>query len=661
MHEPLAPARPFSRVLIANRGEIAIRIAQTLRELGIGVVGVRAADDPSPHPAHCDEVVDLGAGPLRDTYLSIERIIAAARETGAEAIHPGYGFLSENAAFARACEEAGIAFVGPPASAIETMGDKISARHAVESRGVATVPGIAEPGLDDAALIAGAERVGFPVLIKPAAGGGGKGMHRVDDAAELPAALAAARREAAAAFGDDTLFIERFVTSPRHIEVQVLADAHGHVIHLGERECSLQRRHQKVIEEAPSPLLTEAQRAAIGQAAVETARSVGYVGAGTVEFIVAGDRPDEPFFMEMNTRLQVEHPVTEMVTGVDLVAEQLRIAAGEPLAIAQEDVVLSGHAVEARLYAEDPAAGFLPTGGTVLDLGWGWGEGVRIDAGVEVGTVVGSSYDPMIAKVIAHGATREQAIDRLRAALRDAHLFGVTTNRGFLRALLAEPTVRVGELDTGFIDREGARIAASGAGAMGEALAVAASAPQRRLPMRLGPWHDDGWRIGGAVGRVARFADGDGVASVRVRAAGAPVDRHAEAQDVDIEVRRADGAVQRWERLQLERPLLVALEGTWVWTRDGDVLVEPPARARRGRGPAEPTLASPMPGTVVALHVEDGAEVAEGQAIVSVEAMKMEHVLRAPVAGVVHVRAGAGEQVQRGQELATVTPTEEAA
>ncbi|GAA3598127.1 acetyl/propionyl/methylcrotonyl-CoA carboxylase subunit alpha [Agrococcus terreus] len=655
-----APDAPFRTVLIANRGEIAIRIARTLRELGIRVVGVRAADDPSPHGEHCDEVVDLGSGPLRDTYLSIDWIIAAARETGAQAIHPGYGFLSENAAFARACEEAGIAFIGPPASAIETMGDKISARHAVESRGVATVPGIAEPGLDDAALIAGAERVGFPVLIKPAAGGGGKGMHRVDDAADLPHALATARREAAASFGDDTLFIERFVTNPRHIEVQVLADAHGHVIHLGERECSLQRRHQKVIEEAPSPLLTEAQRAAIGQAAVETARSVGYVGAGTVEFIVAGDRPDEPFFMEMNTRLQVEHPVTEMVTGVDLVEQQVRIAAGEPLALQQDDIALHGHAVEARLYAEDPAAGFLPTGGTVLDLGWAWGEGIRIDAGVDHGTAVGSSYDPMIAKVIAHGATREEAIERLRGALRDSHLFGVTTNRGFLRALLAEPVVREGDLDTGFIDREGARIAAGGAA--GEAFAVAATALQHRLPLRLGAWTDDGWRIGGAVGRVARFADGEGVATVRVREVDAPqANPHLEVRDVDVEVRREDGSVERFERLPLHRPMLVAPEGTWVWTRDGDVLVEAPARARRGRAAAEPTLASPMPGTVVALHVEDGAEVAEGQAIVSVEAMKMEHVLRAPVAGVVHVRAGAGEQVQRGQELATVTPMGEAA
>ena len=655
----------FDTVLVANRGEIAVRIARTLRDLGIRSVAVRAEDDPSPHPAHFDEVVSLGIGPLRDTYLSIEKVIEAARATGAQAIHPGYGFLSENAAFAQACADAGVVFIGPPASAIETMGDKISARHAVESRGVATVPGIAEPGLDDAALIAGAEQVGFPVLIKPAAGGGGKGMYRVDEAAQLPSALAAARREAKSSFGDDTLFIERFVTNPRHIEVQVLADTHGNVIHLGERECSLQRRHQKVIEEAPSPLLTEAQRASIGAAAVETARSVGYVGAGTVEFIVAADRPDEPFFMEMNTRLQVEHPVTEMVTGVDLVEQQLRIAAGEPLAIAQDDVTLTGHAIEARIYAEDPAAGFLPTGGTVLDLRWPGGRHVRVDAGVEHGTTVGSSYDPMIAKVIAHGDDRAGAIERLRDALRETSVLGVTTNRGFLRALLDEPSVRAGDLDTGFIDREGERIA--GAQMPAEALALAA-AQQRGVPNAVGAWAPDGWRMSGAVGRRTRFRDADGIADVQVRRAAEDQPYHwdsspgvAAAREVDIVVRRADGTVERFEQLSTGVPVAAEGDGTWVWTPDGDWLVEAPPRTRRGRAAAEPTLASPMPGTVVAAHAADGDTVTEGQAIVSVEAMKMEHVLRAPVAGTVRLHAVVGEQVTRGQELATVTPEEAAA
>ena len=652
----------FHTVLVANRGEIAIRIARTLAEQGIRSVAVRAEDDPSPHHEHFDEVVSLGAGPLRETYLSIERIIAAARQTGAQAIHPGYGFLSENAAFAHACADAGIVFIGPPASAIETMGDKISARHAVESRGVATVPGIAEPGLDDAALIAGAERVGFPVLIKPAAGGGGKGMYRVDEPGELPHALAAARREAAASFGDDTLFIERFVTNPRHIEVQVLADTHGTVIHLGERECSLQRRHQKVIEEAPSALLTEAQRAAIGAAAVETARSVGYVGAGTVEFIVAADRPDEPFFMEMNTRLQVEHPVTELVTGIDLVAQQLRIAAGEPLGIAQEDVTLTGHAIEARIYAEDPAAGFLPTGGTVLELRWPEGPGIRVDAGVDHGTTIGSSYDPMIAKVIAHGADRAAALDRLDDALAATSVLGVTTNRGFLRGLLAEPAVRAGDLDTGLIDREGERIAA--APVPSEAFAVAAAQSAPPMPHLVGAWAPDGWRIGGSVGRRMRFTDGDGVATVRVLGLPAAGDfgfvggSMPDELRTDVEVTRADGAT---ERIRVSPFELAVPDGDamLVALPSGDWRIERHVAARRGRAAAEPCLDSPMPGTVVAVHVGDGDRVEEGQSVVSVEAMKMEHVLRAPVAGTVHVRAKMGEQVARGQELATVTPDEE--
>ncbi|GAA1419478.1 acetyl/propionyl/methylcrotonyl-CoA carboxylase subunit alpha [Agrococcus citreus] len=655
----------FSTVLVANRGEIAIRVARTLRELGIRSVAVRAEDDPSPHGDHFDEVVSLGSGPLRETYLSTTKIIEAARESGAQAIHPGYGFLSENAGFAQACADAGIVFIGPPASAIETMGDKISARHAVESRGVATVPGIAEPGLDDAALIAGAEQVGFPVLIKPAAGGGGKGMYRVDEAGALAASLTAARREATSSFGDDTLFIERFVTNPRHIEVQVLADTHGNVIHLGERECSLQRRHQKVIEEAPSPLLTEAQRASIGAAAVETARSVGYVGAGTVEFIVAADRPDEPFFMEMNTRLQVEHPVTEMVTGIDLVEQQLRIAAGERLSIAQDDVTLTGHAIEARIYAEDPAAGFLPTGGEILALDWPTGTGIRVDAGVEPGSSIGSSYDPMIAKVIAHGSSRAEALDRLRAALADVRVLGVTTNRTFLRDLLAEPAVQAGELDTGFIDREGERIAALEVPS--EAFAIAASKPTGHAHRAFGAWASDGWRIGRARGRVVRLRDGDGIATVRVLREAAPRDfgfvgGRAGVPDtqIELEVVRADGTSERFSAL----PFVARVEsasGTWVGLPSGDWLVEAPPRSRRGRGPAEPTLASPMPGTVVATHAADGDTVAEGQAVVSVEAMKMEHVLRAPVAGTVHLHAAVGEQVTRGQELATVTPEEASA
>ncbi|WP_434080781.1 biotin carboxylase N-terminal domain-containing protein [Sanguibacter sp. Z1732] len=365
--------RLFDAVLVANRGEIAVRIMRTLTQTGITSVAVYTeADDDAPHVRAATRAVPV------PSYLDADALVAAASGAGAQAIHPGYGFLAENAGFARACARAGLVFIGPGAAAIETMGNKIAARAAVAARGVATVPGLAEPGLDDAALVAGAQQVGFPLLIKPAAGGGGKGMHRVDDPADLPGALATARREAGGAFGDDSLFLERFITTPRHIEVQVLADAHGNVVHLGERECSLQRRHQKVVEEAPSPLLTPAQREHLGQAAIETARAVDYVGAGTVEFIVSGADPDEAFFMEMNTRLQVEHPVTEAITGIDLVAEQVRIAAGAPVGITQEDLVLHGHAIEARIYAEDPDSGFLPTGGHVLQVslpgatGCGW-------------------------------------------------------------------------------------------------------------------------------------------------------------------------------------------------------------------------------------------------------------------------------------------------
>uniref|UniRef100_UPI002457B532 acetyl-CoA carboxylase biotin carboxylase subunit n=1 Tax=Nocardia farcinica TaxID=37329 RepID=UPI002457B532 len=439
--------RSFDTVLVANRGEIAVRVLRTLRALGIRSVAVYSdADAGARHVREADVAVRLGPAPARESYLDIDKVVQAARRTGAEAVHPGYGFLSENAAFAAALAEAGIVFLGPPARAIEIMGDKIAAKSTVSAFGVPVVPGIARPGLTDADLISAAAEIGYPVLVKPSAGGGGKGMRRVDDPADLPAALVSARREAGSAFGDDTLFLERFVTRPRHIEVQILADTHGTVVHLGERECSLQRRHQKVVEEAPSPLLDAGTRARIGAAACDTARSVDYVGAGTVEFIVSADRPDEFFFMEMNTRLQVEHPVTEMVTGIDLVQAQVRIAAGEPLGLSQEQIRLTGHAVEARVYAEDPGRGFLPTGGTVLDLVDPAGPGVRVDSGLRVGTVVGSDYDPMLSKVIAHGPDRAAALARLDRALSGTTVLGVTANIEFLRFLLADEDVRAGRL-----------------------------------------------------------------------------------------------------------------------------------------------------------------------------------------------------------------------
>src|SRR6476660_376377 len=407
----LMSSTTFDTVLVANRGEIAVRVIRTLREMGIRSVAVFSdADAGARHVAEADVAVNIGPAAARESYLNIDAVVAAARRTGAEAVHPGYGFLSENAQFAAALTTAGIVFIGPPVGAIQTMGDKIAAKAAVSAFGVPVVPGISRPGLTDDDLIAGAAEVGHPVLVKPSAGGGGKGMRVVHEPSELASALTSARREAGSAFGDDTLFLERFVLNPRHIEVQVLADGYGNVVHLGERECSLQRRHQKVIEEAPSPLLDAATRARIGAAACDTARSVDYAGAGTVEFIVSADRPEEFFFMEMNTRLQVEHPVTELVTGWDLVEWQVRIAAGEKLTIGQSEIALQGHAIEARVYAEDPAHGFLPTGGDVLAVAEPDAAGVRVDSGLSAGMVVGSDYDPMLAKVVAHGTDRPAAL-----------------------------------------------------------------------------------------------------------------------------------------------------------------------------------------------------------------------------------------------------------
>ena len=430
----------FGKILVANRGEIAVRVIRTLRELGIASVAVYSdADAGARHVREAGQAVRIGPPPAAESYLNIDAIIAAAKAAGAEAIHPGYGFLAENARFARAVTAAGLVFIGPPAGAIEAMGDKIAAKATVAAAGVPVVPGAGQPGMGDEELIREISVQNLPwvpVLVKPSAGGGGKGMRVVASPGDLPAALAAARREARAAFGDDTLLIERYITRPRHIEIQVLADAHGTTVHFGERECSLQRRHQKIIEEAPSPLLDEARRDAMGKAAVQAARSVGYTGAGTVEFIVDGGNPDDFYFMEMNTRLQVEHPVTELVTGLDLVEWQVRIAAGERLPPVP---AMTGHAVEARVYAEDPSRGFLPTGGTVLALREPAGPDVRVDSGLAEGMSVTSAYDPMLSKVAAWGQDRATALRRLDAALAGTAVLGVTTNIAFLRDLLADP------------------------------------------------------------------------------------------------------------------------------------------------------------------------------------------------------------------------------
>ena len=651
----------FRTVLVANRGEIAVRVIRTLKAMGIRSVAVYSdADATARHVAAADLAVAIGPAPARDSYLNIPAVVDAAVRTGAQAVHPGYGFLSENADFAAALASAGVTFIGPPVGAIQTMGDKIAAKGTVSEFGVPVVPGIARPGLTDDDLIAAADQIGYPVLVKPSAGGGGKGMRMVEQPADLPAALVSARRESAAAFGDDTLFLERFMLRPRHIEVQVLADSYGNVVHLGERECSLQRRHQKVIEEAPSPLLDAATRARIGAAACDTARSVDYTGAGTVEFIVSADRPDEFFFMEMNTRLQVEHPVTEMVTGWDLVEWQVRIAAGEKLTISQADIALHGHAIEARVYAEDPAHGFLPTGGDVLAVVEPDAAGVRVDSGLSAGMVVGSDYDPMLAKVVAHGADRAAALRALDGALADTAVLGVVTNVEFTRFLLADPDVIAGRLDTGLLDRRAGDFAAA---PVSDELFIAAAA-FHWLRLFPAPGADlwavpSGWRVGARA-----------PVSIRLRAAERTDHVHITGSPGSAEVRIEDGESHSLladladDRLTvtlggLRTEYIVATADSKIWLAgSGAVAVleevrEAPVRPEdEHTGDAE--LVSPMPGAVVAVGIEEGADVAAGTVVVTVEAMKMEHALTAPVDGVVELLVAVGDQVKVGQPLARI-------
>jgi acetyl-CoA/propionyl-CoA carboxylase biotin carboxyl carrier protein len=656
----------FDTVLVANRGEIAVRVIRTLRAMGIRSVAVHSeADAGALHTRLADVAVPIGPAPAAQSYLSIERIIEAAARTGAQAIHPGYGFLSENVDFARACEKAGVVFIGPPVAAIEAMADKIRAKQTVMAAGVPVVPGRTEPDMDDAAVADAAVAVGFPVLLKPSAGGGGKGMRVVRSEAELPEAIAGARREARSSFGDDTLLVERYVGNSRHIEVQVLGDAHGNVIHLGERECSLQRRHQKVIEEAPSPLLDTASRASMGRAAVDAAKAVGYTGAGTVEFIVDADRPRDFFFLEMNTRLQVEHPVTECITGLDLVEQQVRIAAGERLPIEQHDVALDGHAIEARLYAEDPSRGFLPQAGTVLGLVEPSGPGIRVDSSLAVGTVVGSDYDPMLAKVIAWAPTRETARARLVGALGHTAVLGVTTNAAFLRALLSDPDVVAGKLDTGLIERRGDELTLPEPPPPHVYAAAALALLIETEPA--GPVIDrwdvpDGWRLGEPAWTVRRLQ----------AAGGEPVEVRLRGRSSAAEVRVGDGgpvparALRDGDRITVSLDGLTASyflvhEGGTVWlAADGRVTalreqerLSSSAGAVTGNG----VVTSPMPGTVTVVQVSVGDEVTAGTPLLVVEAMKMEHVLTAPVAGTVtELGVTAGQSVRLDERVALVTP-----
>ncbi|MEN3583248.1 acetyl-CoA carboxylase biotin carboxylase subunit [Streptomyces sp. ZYX-F-203] len=641
----------FDTVLVANRGEIAVRVIRTLRSMGVRSVAVFSdADADARHVREADTAVRVGPPAAVDSYLSIERLLEAAARTGAQAVHPGYGFLAENAGFARACAEAGLVFVGPPADAIALMGDKIRAKESVRAAGVPVVPGSSGSGLSDAELVAAAREIGTPVLLKPSAGGGGKGMRLVRDPASVQDEIAAARREARAAFGDDTLLVERWIDRPRHIEIQVLADAHGRVVHLGERECSLQRRHQKIVEEAPSVLLDEATRASMGEAAVRAARSCGYRGAGTVEFIVPGDDPSAHYFMEMNTRLQVEHPVTELVTGVDLVEWQLRVAAGEALALEQRDVRMNGHAIEARLCAEDPARGFLPSGGTVLRLREPEGAGVRTDSGLSQGTEVGSRYDPMLAKVIAHGPDRATALRRLRAALAETVTLGVQTNAGFLRRLLAHPDVVAGDLDTGLVEREAEGLVPTH---VPEEVYEAAAAVRLEALRPSGEgWTDpfsvpSGWRMGGAHRPV----------SFPLQTAGDTVEHTARGTAVVTEERVAvtlDGVRHTFHRAGE----WLGREGDAWHVRDHDPVAAALSRAAHGAGDS---LTAPMPGTVTVVKVAVGDRVSAGQHLVVVEAMKMEHVVSAPHAGTIaELDVTPGTAVAMDQVLAVVAPDDDA-
>ncbi|MEV8086438.1 acetyl/propionyl/methylcrotonyl-CoA carboxylase subunit alpha [Streptomyces nigra] len=639
----------FDTVLVANRGEIAVRVIRTLRALGVRSVAVFSdADADARHVREADTAVRIGPAPAAESYLSVERLLEAAARTGAQAVHPGYGFLAENAGFARACADAGLSFIGPSADAISLMGDKIRAKETVKAAGVPVVPGSSGSALTDAELADAAREIGMPVLLKPSAGGGGKGMRLVRDEALLADEIAAARREARASFGDDTLLVERWIDRPRHIEIQVLADGHGNVVHLGERECSLQRRHQKIIEEAPSVLLDEATRAGMGEAAVQAARSCGYRGAGTVEFIVPGGDPSSYYFMEMNTRLQVEHPVTELITGIDLVEWQLRVAAGERLAFGQDEVTLTGHAVEARVCAEDPARGFLPSGGTVLRLREPQGDGVRTDSGLSEGTEVGSLYDPMLSKVIAYGPDRATALRKLRGALAETVTLGVPTNAGFLRRLLAHPAVVAGELDTGLVERVVDDLVSTEVPE--EVYEAAAAVRLDALRPRGDGWTDpfavpSGWRLGGTP---------------------RPVSFHLRVQEPVEYTPRGSAAVTDDE-------VSVTLDGVrhtfrraadWLG-RDGDAWHvrdhDPVAASLTGAAHAgADSLTAPMPGTVTVVKVAVGDEVTAGQSLLVVEAMKMEHVISAPHAGTVaELDVTPGTTVAMDQVLAVVTPAEE--
>jgi 3-methylcrotonyl-CoA carboxylase alpha subunit len=644
----------FSSVLIANRGEIACRIARTARRLGMRTIAVYStADAQALHRRVCDEAYLIGPPEPRESYLRIDRLIETAKAADAECIHPGYGFLSESGDFAEACAQAGIEFVGPPPAAIRAMGLKDRAKALMEKAGVPVVPGYHGERQEAAFLKEQADAIGYPVLIKPAAGGGGRGLRRIDDAADFMRELEGAVREVAAAFGSGRVLIEKYVAAPRHVEIQVFADKHGNVIHLGERDCSLQRRHQKVIEETPAPGMTEKLRAQMGAAAVEAARAVGYVGAGTVEFVADGStglRPDGFWFIEMNTRLQVEHPVTEEITGLDLVAWQFQVAAGEKLPLTQQQVRFDGHAIEARVYAEDPENGFLPSTGPIVGLEFP--ADARVESGVEAGGEVTPFYDPMIAKLIVHAPSRQSALERLANGLDHTVVAGVRSNIAFLGALCRAEDFRAGRVDTGFIDRN---LAALGATAHGPDYAAAAAGVARLIALETSdvdamgeepteehsPWAArDGFQLFGTRSvTVPVLVDGhDALAVVSYNKEGASVVVEGVAPPADAKV-------------------FVAQTDAYVLRRGRQTRIELKdiSAATAQAGSSDGVIKAPMHGKILELFVSDGDSVAGGQRVAVIEAMKMEHTLRAPFAGVVaEITAHAGVQVVEGAPIMVI-------
>jgi 3-methylcrotonyl-CoA carboxylase alpha subunit len=660
--------RRFRTLLIANRGEIACRVIRTARAMGLRSVAVYSeADRGAMHVAEADEAVLLGPARARDSYLNIERVIEAARRSGAEAVHPGYGFLSENAEFAQACVDAGLVFVGPTAEMMIAMGSKSGAKALMEKAGVPMVAGYHGEDQDEATLARAADKIGFPVLVKASAGGGGRGMRVVNSAAELAPAIVSAKREAKAAFGDDRMLIEKFVQNPRHIEVQVIGDSHGNLLSLFERECTLQRRHQKVIEEAPSPTLDMKQRAAVSAAARKAAATVNYVGAGTIEFVSDGK---DVFFIEMNTRLQVEHPVTELITGINLVEWQLRVAFGERLPFAQEEIGFSGHAIEARVYAENPQKNFMPSVGRIKT--WHAPEGVdglRIDAGYRSGDTVSPYYDAMLAKVIAWAPTRVGALDKLNHGLEETDVRGVVTNIPFLSALVTHPDVRANAIDTGFIERELKQLTAAGsptAGAVELCAAVAIILADERSSAGTdagSPWQSFGWMPVGRRQRNFSFRQGQlSEQKVTLIYGGGPSTVTVGERKVafsytvndegEIDV-TLDGVTSR---------VVPAIEGheLYLRTRNGRFELHwvDPFGGDDEEQVGEDKIAAPLPGTVVAILAEEGATLEKGAPILTLEVMKMEQTLRAPFAGVLRkIKCKVGDIVQEGVELAEIEPS----